>query len=148
MRRFIRRSVINESGDEITRTDYSINEDVITEESKFDGFYAVCTNLEADVEEIIRVNKGRWEIEESFRIMKDDFDARPVYVRRDDRIKAHFMTSFISLLIFRILEKKLGSSYPRTHLTDSLHETAGFRTDYEILKKRAMQGVIRRSKGL
>ena len=174
VRRFIKRSVINESGDEITRTDYSINEDVITEESKFDGFYAVCTNLEADVEEIIRVNKGRWEIEESFRIMKDDFDARPVYVQRDDRIKAHFMTCFISLLIFRILEKKLGSSYTtsdilstlremkvtragdtgylpsytRTHLTDSLHETAGFRTDYEILKKRAMQGVIRRSKGL
>ena len=174
VRRFIKRSVINESGDEITWTDYSINEDVITEESKFDGFYAVCTNLEADVEEIIRVNKGRWEIEESFRIMKDDFDARPVYVQRDDRIKAHFMTCFISLLIFRILEKKLGSSYTtsdilstlremkvtragdtgylpsytRTHLTDSLHETAGFRTDYEILKKRAMQGVIRRSKGL
>lgn len=174
VRRFIKRSVINESGEEITRTDYSINEDVITEESKFDGFYAVCTNLEADVEEIIRVNKGRWEIEESFRIMKDDFDARPVYVQRDDRIKAHFMTCFISLLIFRILEKKLGSSYTasdilstlremkvtragdtgylpsyiRTHLTDSLHETAGFRTDYEILKKRAMQGVIRRSKGL
>ena len=174
VRRFIKRSVINESGDEITRTDYSINEDVITEESKFDGFYAVCTNLEADVEEIIRVNKGRWEIEESFRIMKDDFDARPVHVQRDDRIKAHFMTCFISLLIFRILEKKMGSSYTasdilstlremkvtragdtgylpsytRTHLTDSLHETAGFRTDYEILKKRTMQGVIRRSKGL
>ncbi|MCI6594890.1 MAG: transposase, partial [Firmicutes bacterium] len=102
------------------------------------------------------------------------FDARPVYVQRDDRIKAHFMTCFISLLIFRILEKKLGSSYTasdilstlremkvtragdtgylpsytRTHLTDTLHETAGFRTDYEIPKKRAMQGVIRRSKGL
>lgn len=141
VRRFIKRSVINESGDEITRTDYSINEDVITEES--------------------------------FRIMKDDFDARPVYVQRDDRIKAHFMTCFISLLIFRILEKKLGSSYTasdilstlremkvtragdtgylpsytRTHLTDTLHETAGFRTDYEIPKMRAMQGVIRRSKG-
>ena len=96
--------------------------------------------------------------------MKDDFDARPVYVQRDDRIKAHFMTCFISLLIFRILEKKLGSSYTasdilstlremkvtragdtgylpsytRTHLTDSLHETAGFRTDYEILKKQTM----------
>lgn len=142
VRRFIKRSVINESGDEITRTDYSINEDVITEES--------------------------------FRIMKDDFDARPVYVQRDDRIKAHFMTCCISLLIFRILEKKLGSSYTasdilstlremkvtragdtgylpsytRTHLTDTLHETTGFRTDYEIPKMRAMQGVIRRSKGL
>ena len=106
--------------------------------------------------------------------MKDDFDARPVYVQRDGRIKTHFMICFISLLIFRILEKKMGSSYTvpeilsmlremkvtlaggtgylssytRTHLTDSLHETAGFRTDYEILKKQAMQGVIRRSKGL
>ena len=71
----------------------------------------MVTNLGAMEGILLRVNKGRWEIEESFRIMKDDFDARPAYVRRDDRIKAHFMTCFISLLIFRILEKKLGSSY-------------------------------------
>lgn len=174
VRRFIKRTVKDMDGKEITNAAYSIDQDVVDEEAKFDGFYAVTTNLEADVEDIISVNKGRWEIEESFRIMKEDFDARPVYVQRDDRIKAHFMTCFISLLIFRILEKQLGScytsseilktlrgmkvtqagdvgylpSYTRTDLTDTLHETAGFRTDYELLKKRHMQGVLRRSKGL
>ena len=58
----------------------------------YDGFYAVITNLEGDVSEIIKINKQRWEIEENFRIMKTEFEARPVYVRREGRIKAHFMT--------------------------------------------------------
>lgn len=174
VRRFIRRTTKDSNGNEISNDSYDINQDAVAEEEKFDGFYAVCTNLDADVEEVIRVNKGRWEIEESFRIMKNDFDARPVYVQRDDRIKAHFLTCFIALLVFRILEKKLGGeytcsgilstlrdmkitkaadagylpSYTTTELTDALHETAGFRTDYQILRNRHMQGVVRRSKGL
>ena len=60
-----------------------------------------------DVKEIIRVNKRRWEIEESFRILKTEFKARPVYLKRDDRIKAHFSICFLSLLIYRILENRL-----------------------------------------
>ena len=140
----------------------------------YDGFYAVCTNLEDDVRDILRIVKNRWEIEESFRIMKSEFSARPVFLQRDDRILAHFITCFISLLIYRILEKKIGGtytcsqivrtlrnmrvtragetgylpSYTRTDLTDALHETAGFRTDYEFLRKKYMQGVLRRSKCL
>ena len=77
----------------------------------YDGFYAVITNLEGDIREIININKQRLEIEENFRIMKTDFEARPVYVRREDRIKAHFMTCYISLLLYRLLEKKLGNAY-------------------------------------
>ena len=105
-------------------------------------------------------------------IMKNDFDARPVYVSRNDRIKAHFLTCFIALLVYRVLERKLGDkytcgsildtlrdmkmtqakdigyipSYTRTDLTDSLHEMAGFRTDYEITRTKSMKGVIRKSK--
>ena len=160
----------------------------IRKDARFDGFYAVCTNLDADIEEVIRVNRGRWEIEESFRIMKSEFDARPVYLQRDDRIKAHFLICFISLLVYRILEQKLPAkettkdekgntkenrytcdeiirtlkgmyitsvsdngyvpSYTRTSLTDALHEYAGFRTDYEIIRHKQMQGNVRRTKGL
>lgn len=151
---------------------YSLNEELIAEEKKYDGFYAIETNLDDDVPEILAVNKGRWEIEESFRIMKNDFLSRPAYLSRPDRLKAHFMTCFIALLVYRILERKLGNrytcdeivstlismrvktekdigyspAYTRTDLTDALHEAAGFRTDYEITRKKAMQGVIRRSK--
>ena len=60
-----------------------------------DDFYAVATNLEDDAESIVRINSRRWEIEESFRIMKSEFDARPVYLSREDRITAHFLTSFL-----------------------------------------------------
>ena len=134
----------------------------------------MCTNLDDDPSEIVKINRGRWEIEESFRIMKSEFEARPVYLQRDDRIQAHFLTCFIALLIYRILEKKLGEEYTceeiiqclrqmdmrkignsgyipvytRTKLTDALHEYAGFRTDYEITTPKSMAGIIRRTKGL
>ena len=69
-----------------------INQDVIAEEERYDGFYAVCTNLDdMGVHEIVRINKKRWEIEECFRIMKTEFRTRPVYLQREDRIKAHFI---------------------------------------------------------
>lgn len=82
------------------------NEERINEEALYDGFYAVVTNLEGNVEEISKINKRRWEIEENFRIMKNEFEARSVYVQRDDRIKAHFLICYISLLIYRLLEQK------------------------------------------
>lgn len=159
--RFIARNVMTEDGEACTKEIPYLNTDMIAEEEKYDGFYAVCTNLdEVGVDQIIRINKKRWEIEECFRIMKTEFKARPVYLRREDRIKAHFLTCFLALFIFRILEKKLDEkytceriiktlremtmyrpgeklgylpSYTRTDLTDALHEVAGFRTDYEIL---------------
>ena len=151
---------------------YSLDEELIAEEKQYDGFYAIETNLDDDVPEILAISRGRWEIEESFRIMKNDFRSRPAYLSRSDRIKAHFMTCFIALLVYRILERKLGNkytcdeivstlvsmrvkaekdigyspAYTRTDLTDALHEAAGFRTDYEITRKKAMKGIIRRSK--
>ena len=84
---------------------YSINEDLIKEEEKYDGYYALTTNLIGDINQILKIVKDRWEIEESFRIMKSDFLARPVNLSREDRIKAHFMTCFISLFVYRLLEK-------------------------------------------
>ena len=85
--------------------------DRIDEESRYDGYYAVITNLDDNVEEVLKINKQRWEIEENFRIMKTEFEARLVYVRREDRIKAHFLTCFSRLLVYRLLEKKLSDKY-------------------------------------
>ena len=137
---------------------YSIDDEVIKEEEKYDGYYGITTNLVGDIKDILNISKNRWEIEESFRILKTDFDSGTIHLTREDRIKAHFLTCFISLLIYRILENKLdykytntkiieklknmevyeekGSgyspAYTRDDLTDDLHEIFGFRTDYEI----------------
>ena len=157
-RRFINSLNSTDNGEVAENITYSINQDVIDEEEKYDGYYALTTNLIDNINEILKIVKGRWEIEESFRIMKSDFLARPVNLSREDRIKAHFMTCFISLFIYRLLEKKLNykyttsqiletlrnmkvleskgdgyiPEYTRTDLTDDLHELFGFRTDYEL----------------
>ena len=171
--RFIQKTSITSDGEIADKSVYELDEERINEESMYDGFYAVVTNLEDNPAEIIKINKQRWEIEENFRIMKSDFEARPVYVQRDDRIKAHFLTCYISLLIYRLLEKKLGGgftcnqiletlrgmnmtllskesgyipSYKRTKLTDSLHSTFGFRTDFEFTSKASMRGIISKTK--
>lgn len=173
-RRFITRTSKTSAGETASMTSFELSDDLVSEEARYDGFYAVCTNLDDDINDILHVIKSRWQIEESFRILKSEFAARPVYLQRDDRIKAHFITCFTSLLVYRLLEKKLGGnftcsqivstlrsmritkagdkgylpSYTRTGLTDALHDNAGFRTDYEILRKKYMQGVVRRSKNL
>lgn len=109
--RFIQRTAVTEDGEIAQKNIYQLDEAKILEESMYDGFYAVVTNLEGDIKELIDINKQRWKIEENFRIMKSEFEARPVFVRREDRIKAHFLTRFISLLIYRLLEKKLGEEF-------------------------------------
>ena len=151
---------------------YSIDEDVIKEEEKYDGYYGITTNLTGDINKILAISKNRWEIEESFRILKTDFDSGTVHLSREDRIKAHFLTCFISLLIYRILENKLnykythnkiiekiremevyeekGSGYSpayvRNDLTDDLHEIFGFRTDYEIISYKDFEKIFRQVK--
>ena len=172
--RFIVREKVTADGEICSEEIVSLNTDAIREEERYDGFYAVCTNLDdASVEEIIRINQKRWEIEECFRIMKTNFRARPVYLQTESHIRAHFLTCFISLMIYRLLEKELHETYTcdeiidtlknmevsrpgeklgyipvytRTDLTDALHETAGFRTDYEIITDVNMRKVIRASK--
>lgn len=172
--RFITRETATTDGEICSKELVYLNTSIIQEEERYDGFYAVCTNLDKiGVDEIIRINKKRWEIEECFRIMKTDFKARPVYLQTETHIRAHFITCFISLVIYRLLEKelleaytceeiidtlrnmvvarpgeKLGYTpvYTRTDLTDSLHEAAGFRTDYQIITDVNMRKVIRASK--
>ena len=171
-KRFIKKIHFTPDGEVAEKEAYGINTDLIATEEAFDGFYAVCTNLEDNAADIIKVNKRRWEIEECFRIMKSEFKARPVYLSRDDRIEAHFTTCFISLIIYRLLEKKLEEKYTcreileglkdmnfyevngegyiptymRTDLTDALHEAFGFRTDYQIVTTQQMKKIFRITK--
>lgn len=171
-KRFIKRTNITAEGEIAEKKILSINNEIIEKEEKFDGFYGVCTNLEDNAEEIIKVNQRRWEIEESFRIMKSEFKARPVYLSRDDRITAHFTTCFLSLVLLRFLEKKLEEkyssskiidclrvmnfmesigngyipTYTRTDLTDDLHDKFGFRTDYQIITNYSLKKIFKKIK--
>lgn len=167
-RRFIDQINSTDNGEIAENKSYSINQEIIEKEEQYDGYYALTTNLVGDINEIFKIVKGRWEIEESFRIMKSDFLARPVNLSREDRIKAHFMTCFISLFIYRLLEKKLDNKYTssqilktlrqmtmleqkglgfepeyeRTNITDDLHNLFGFNTDLEIVSYKKMKKIF------
>lgn len=170
-KRFINTISTTKNGEYAEEAHHILNEEKILEEAKFDGLYGICTNLEDDVSEIIKINKRRWEIEESFRIMKTEFKSRPVYLSREDRIRAHFTTCFLALVIFRYLEKKLDEkytpsqiietlknmnfnykvndyipTYTRTDLTDLLHKKFNFRTDYEIISEKNMKKIFKQTK--
>ena len=120
--RFIQKISVTPDGEIADKSVYGLDEERINEEAMYDGFYAVVTNLEDNPEEIIKINKQRWEIEENFRIMKSDFEARPVYVQRNDRIKAHFLTCYISLLVYRLLEQKLGGKFTCNQILETLRD--------------------------
>ena len=170
-KRFINVISTTSYGEVAETNNYTLNQEKINDEALYDGLYAVCTNLEDEASEIIKINKRRWEIEESFRIMKSEFKARPVYLSREDRIKAHFLTCFLSLVIFRYLEKKLDEkytiseiietlknynlnligndyipSYIRTDLTDLLHKLFNFRTDYQIISEKNIKKICKQMK--
>lgn len=170
-KRYIKSEYCTPDGELAQIENFSLNQDMIDQESRFDGFYGICTDLEGSAPEIIKINGGRWIIENGFRTMKTDLRARPVYLKRDDRIKAHFLTCFLSLLLYKYLEKKVNRggqhfttseiigtlremnflsvrgegyipTYTRTNLTNNLHGSAGFRTDYQIVTKKQMRSII------
>ena len=170
--RFVNKIAATEEGEK-AKIHYYLDLDKIAEEEMYDGLYAVCTDLlDDDVADILKVSEGRWQIEDCFRTMKTDFEARPVYLNREDRIKAHFLTCFLALLHFRLLKRSLKGSYTteqlvmtlrnikfadveeqgfmpvyeRNEITDDLHEACGFRSDYEFITKRKMKGIQKKSK--
>ena len=171
--RFIRKTAVTEDG-EIAKIENYLDTDKIENEALYDGLYAVTTDLlDDDVKDILKVSEGRWEIEECFRIMKTDFEARPVYLQDEIRIKAHFLICFLSLVIYRYLEKSLGNIYTcetildklktmnfadvqeqgfmplytRDKLTDTLHSVCGFETDFQFITKSQMKTIQKKSKG-
>lgn len=171
--RFINKFAVTNEG-EVAEIHYALDTEKIAEEAKYDGLYAICTDLLDDsVADILKVSEGRWQIEACFRIMKTEFSARPVYVKRSDRINAHFLICFLSLLVYRLLERELGAKYTceeilsklkemnfaeieeqgfmplykRDKLTDALHDACGFRTDYQFISKSKMKNIQKKSKG-
>lgn len=171
--RFIGKMAVTKEGEAADIRQY-LDEDKISEVAQYDGFYAVCTDLlDDEVGDILKVSEGRWQIEKCFRIMKTDFSARPVYLQEENRIKAHLLICFLALVLYRFLEKKLGSKYTfeelldtlkamnfveiqeqgfiplykREAITDDLHEVCGFRTDYQFITKSKMRTIQKKSKG-
>ena len=176
--RFIKQTSCTNDGEMATITSYSIDQDMIDQESRFDGFYAVATDLEDRATDILKYNSYRWQIEDGFRITKTDFKSRPVFLRRDERITAHFLTCFLALFLTKYLLKRVNlakgkdelfsvhelirtlkdmnmtfiggegylPAYTRTELTNRLHGSAGFRTDYQITTKRMMNTIIAKTK--
>ena len=171
--RFIESISVTNEGEVAEKKTYLLNEDKISEEAKYDGLYALCTDLlDDDPADIIKVSEGRWQIEACFRTLKTDFEARPVYVRNDQSIKAHFLVCFLSLLVFKLMEKRLEKKYTceeildtlkamnfadiqeqgyiplyeRNRITDDLHKIGGFRTDFDFITKQKMKNIEKLSK--
>ena len=171
-KRFIREERCTTEGEIAENQVFFLDEHRIAQEEQFDGFYAVCTNLEDDAQEIVKINRRRWQIEECFRIIKHEFKARPAFLQNDDRILAHFMTCFISLIVYRYLEMKTGGeftatelvtqlremnvtklegygyipAYDRNELTDKLHEAFGFDTSKELIPISKMRNICKQTK--
>lgn len=160
VRQYISESSVTKDGELAEKKVFSLDRAAIDDDARYDGFYAIYTSLdqfEYPAERICEINARRWEIEECFKIMKSEFKARPVFLHKDNRIKSHFMTCFIALIVFRLLEHMLGQkytypkiieclaemdvcsvqygyvpAYTRTAMTDDLHRVFGFRTDTQI----------------
>ena len=167
-KRFIVTKVLDKNGKQICDIKYETNSEIFEEEEKYNGLYGITTNLTDDTSTIIKVIKGRWEIEESFKIMKNDFDSGTVYLSREDRIKGHFITCFLALFIYRYLEHNLENKYTsyeivkqlqemkllehkgkgfepiytRTDLTDDLHEFLGENTDTEAITYKKIKKIL------
>lgn len=171
--RFIESISVTNDGEVAEKKTYLLNEEKIAEEAKYDGLYALCTDLlDDDPADIIKVSEERWQIEACFRTLKTDFEARPVYVRKDQSIKAHFLVCFLSLLIYKLMEKRLEKKYTceeildtlkamnfadiqeqgyiplyeRNRITDDLHKIGGFRTDFDFITKQKMKNIEKLSK--
>jgi len=171
--RFISKIVATSAGEKAEVHPY-FDEGKVENEALYDGLYAVATDLLDDtVSDILKISEKRWEIEECFRIMKTDFEARPVFLQKEKSIQAHFLTCFLALMLYRYLEKELKNEYTceailttlkeinfadvqeqgfiplykRSKLTDALHEACGFRTDFEFISKQQMKTIQKKSKG-
>lgn len=171
-KRFIKKENITDDGECADKYKLYFNKQLEKYEEQYDGFYALCVpeNIESDVDDILKISKGRWEIEESFKIMKSEFKARPVYLQKEERIKAHFMICYLSLLVYRILEKEklqdkfttqeiittlrdmitnkidgLGYKqlYKKTEITTALNSCYGFNLDKKFIGNKNIKKILK-----
>ncbi len=171
-KRFVKLIKTTNSGEVANCSQYEVDEELLKEEEKYSGLYGISTNLINETETIVKVIKGRWEIEESFRIMKEEFNANNVYLTLEDRIRAHFLICYLALFEYRLLEHKLNDkytvyeiidtlremnvletkgdgyipAYTRTNLTDDLHQIFGINTDNEIITYKKFKEILNKVK--
>ena len=167
-KRFVKEIRTTDSGEVASNIQYLVDKEIFDNEEKYNGLYGITTNLINDTKTIVKIIKNKWEIEESFRIMKEEFDTGTVYLSREDRIKGHFITCFLSLFIYRRLEHLLNDKYTvyqivdklqemkmlehkgkgfepiqnRDDLTDDLHRFFGLNTDTEIITYKKMKKIL------
>ena len=170
-KRFIKEVAVTPSGELACNISYLIDEEILKNEEKYNGLYGITTNLMDDTQTIVKVMNSRWEIEESFRIMKDEFDSGTVHLSREDRIKGHFITCYLALFIYRYLEHQLKDKYTvhqivsklqemkmlehkgkgfepiqtRDDLTDALHYFLGVNTDTEVITYKKIKKILEQS---
>ena len=167
-KRFVKEIRTTDSGEVAGNIQYLVDKEIFDNEEKYNGLYGITTNLINDTKTIVKIIKNKWEIEESFRIMKEEFDTGTVYLSREDRIKGHFITCFLALFIYRRLEHLLNDKYTvyqivdklqemkmlehkgkgfepiqnRDDLTDDLHRFFGLNTDTEIITYKKMKKIL------
>ena len=167
-KRFIKEVAVTPSGELACNISYLIDEEIFRNEEKYNGLYGITTNLMDDTQTIVKVMNGRWEIEESFRIMKEEFDSGTVHLSREDRIKGHFITCYLALFIYRYLEHQLNDKYTvyeivsklqemkmlehkgkgyepiqdRNDLTDDLNHFLGINTDTQIITYKKIKKIL------
>jgi hypothetical protein len=106
-----------------------LNLEAIREEERYDGYYAIVTNLfdgEGEKDsysdgQVIDMYRGLWRIEDSFRVTKSELEARPVYLSREDRIRAHFLICYVALVILRLIQKRTGHAHSPASLIEAMN---------------------------
>ena len=168
-KRFIKEVRTTDTGEVAGNIEYMVDKEILEYEEKYNGLYGITTNLIDDTDTIVKVLHNKWEIEESFRIMKDDFDSGTIHLSREDRIKGHFITCYLALFIYRYLEHQLNDKYTvhqivsklkemkmleqkgkgyiptqdRDDLTDDLHAFLGIKTDTEIVTYKKIKEIFK-----
>ncbi|WP_323088960.1 hypothetical protein [Allobaculum sp. JKK-2023] len=173
-RYYISETSVTQEGEVADHEIYELDQARIDEEAQYDGFYCVATDLlYDDVNKILAANHSRWEIEESFMIMKSELESRPIYVSREEAIKGHLLICFIALLVYRILEQYLESmdscfeifktlrqmnvhrlkndyyvpSFERNVITDRLIDIFNYNVDREVITLQNLKKFLKNSKG-
>lgn len=119
-RRYVETSYITKDGRKANKVIMSLDHEAIEKEKRFDGFYAYGTSLDDDAVDVLRARSFHHEIEHLFRTTKTHLDARPVYLQREDRIRAHFLVCFLAMVVLNMLHKQITSNFKESYAEESL----------------------------
>jgi len=124
--KYVRQIVYDEKSGEIieAKSTLTFNDELLAEEEKYDGYYVIVTNKHSYSDQwVIDTYHELWRIEETFKVTKSDLEVRPIYLSRQDRIEAHFLICYVSLVIIRLLQKRMNNTFSSSKILDSLSKT-------------------------